>query len=506
MRRHFEELCGIDLRSLAALRVTLAAILLWDLVARLFDLEAHYSDRGVLPRADLLDFRGEDPFFSLHLASGRVGFQAILFAVAILTAAALLVGWRTRAATIVSWILLASLHGRNPLVLHGGDLLLRLLLFWAIFVPWGAVASVDGWRESAAPRSAGAPRAVSVATLALKLQLCGMYWFSAALKWHPIWVEDRTAIGMALRLDQLVTPFGRFLTRFPELLELATGATMVLETLGPALAFAPIFTAPLQLVAVVLFAGFHLFGLAPALYLGIFPWVCAAAWTMFLPSRFWDAWCPDRLRALGLRWRAATAALARRDPRTRVGAGRREPSAWRHVGAVIVQAFLVVLVVYVTLWNLRTVDYARWERVLPSEANDLGRVLQVGQIWNLFAPYPATEDGWFVFVGTLVDGEEIEVRTGRAPSFEKPANVSRSLGNGRWRKYLMNLDDRQNAIHRRHFGEYLCRSWNERHAGDRRLASIGMFVVRERTLSSGEEEAPRRGRLWQQVCRLPEEP
>lgn len=512
-RRIFEQLVGIDVRSLALMRIGMAVVLAWDLFVRLGDLEAHYSDIGVLPRAELLEFREGHPAFSFHLASGETWFQGLLFAVALLAALALLVGWRTRTATVVCWLLLASLHARHPLVLHGGDLLLRVLLFWAIFVPWGAAASVDarlagGSNPSRADTSrAGSRRVVSVGTLALKLQLCGMYWFSAALKWHPVWVEDGTAVAMALRLDQLVTPFGRWLTQFPDMLELATFGTMVLEIGGPILAFVPIFTAPLQLLAVVLFVGFHLFGLAPALYLGIFPWVCAVGWMMFLPSRFWDAWCPDRLRTLGWYWNDGIRGLA-----GSLGVG---PRRVRTEGAFarvaegvaqsVAQSVVVILLVYVTLWNLRTVNFERWEQVLPVEANTLGRALQIGQIWNLFAPFPATEDGWFVLVGTLVGGEEVEVRTGEPPSFEKPANVSRSLGPSRWRKYMMNLDDRQNSIHRRHYGRYLCRHWNGRHEGDERLASVRIFVMRERTLKSGEEEEPRQGQLWNQVCVLPEE-
>ena len=129
-RRRFEALVGIDVRSLAALRIGLSAVLIWDLLGRLRDLEAHYSDDGVLSRAELLAWR-DWPTISLHLMAGQTWAQAVLFAVALVAALAMLVGWRTRTATILSWLLLASLHARLPLVLHGGDLLLRMMLFWA---------------------------------------------------------------------------------------------------------------------------------------------------------------------------------------------------------------------------------------------------------------------------------------------------------------------------------------------------------------------------------------
>ncbi len=510
-RHRWRMLVGIDLRSLALLRISLAAILIYDLLARFGDLEAHYSDRGVLPRAELLQWKGDELVFSLHLLSGSVWLQGALFVIALFAAGCLLVGWHSRTMTVLSWVLLASVQARNPLILHGGDQLLRVMLFWAMFVPWGRLASLDGrrlgGRVMATALSPDAPYVVSVATLALKLQLCGMYWTTAALKWHPIWLEDGSAIAMALRLDQLVTPLGRSLTAYPDLLTWATHGTMVLEILGPALAFCPWLTAPLQLFTVVLFVGFHLLGLAPALYLGIFPFVCAACWSLFLPSAFWDRWCPGGLHRLGRAWQRGLEVLARA---LRL---RRRPGRWRtpHGRTArwadgLLQVGLAFLVIYVALWNLRTVDFERYRHLLPEKANGVADVLQLGQLWNLFAPFPATEDGWFVFVGTLVDGDEVEVRSGGEVSFDKPQNVSRSFGNERWKKYLMNLDDRQNGLHRRFYGRYLCEEWNGRHRGGERLASIQMFVVRERTLPSGVEEAPRQGRLWQQVCVLDEVP
>ena len=53
LRIRLRELFEIDLRSLALFRVGLAVSVLVDLGTRAFELEAHYTDAGVLP-ADLL--------------------------------------------------------------------------------------------------------------------------------------------------------------------------------------------------------------------------------------------------------------------------------------------------------------------------------------------------------------------------------------------------------------------------------------------------------------------
>ena len=61
----WDQLFGIDLRSLAVLRIGLALLVLTDLFDRLPDLEAHYTDQGVLPRFGL-----PTGLFGLHSLSG----------------------------------------------------------------------------------------------------------------------------------------------------------------------------------------------------------------------------------------------------------------------------------------------------------------------------------------------------------------------------------------------------------------------------------------------------
>lgn len=72
-----------------------------------------------------------------YLIHGSPEIQAVLFGLAGSFAVALLVGYKTRLVSIMSWFLLMSLHNRNFLVLHGGDTLLRAALFWACFCPGG---------------------------------------------------------------------------------------------------------------------------------------------------------------------------------------------------------------------------------------------------------------------------------------------------------------------------------------------------------------------------------
>lgn len=280
-----EELFGFDLRSLAVFRIGLAFLILADLIGRIPDLEAHYTDAGVLPRAPLIEQFLHPWFWSVHLFSGQSLFQGLLFLIAGLIAIALLVGYRTGFVTVASWALLVSLQSRNSMILNGGDIALRLLVFWSMFLPLGARYSVDGALNTAAAKLP--KRILSGATIALTLQICFIYWFSVLFKSDPIWWREGSAVYYALSNDQIVTQLGRFLLNFPPLLVLLSFTTLWIEALGPLLLFVPFRTSWFRLSAVVLFVLLHL-GFSLGLNIILFPYVCAVAWLVFTPSAFWD--------------------------------------------------------------------------------------------------------------------------------------------------------------------------------------------------------------------------
>lgn len=484
-----ERLVGIDLRSLALFRIVLAAILLYDLFDRSRTLTAHYTDQGVLPTWAVSEWLGVQALATVHSYSGSLGFQVALFVLAAIFALAMLVGYRTRLATIVSWILLTSLQARNPVIGHGGDNLLRVLMFWAMFLPLGACWSIDAAPERRRPRIA-----VSAATFAIQLQVCLMYWVTAALKWEPSWLEGR-AIEMALSLDHLTTSFGEALLAWPDLLYALTLLTLWLEIVGPILVWSPIWTGPIRFAVVLTFVGFHLVGLAPTLELGIFPWVCLAAWLVFLPGWMWDrleAGRPRLFRAirsgfarLGSRWPLPI-------PTPEQSLGRRFP-VLRTLASILILACLLV----VLAGNLAVLDEERFGSLRPSWLGPINRLSGLGQNWLMFAPPPA-DDGWWVMPGTTIGGREFDVWTGKPVSWRKPANVVELYRQKRWIKYFENLTDKKFLYHRPLFGEYVCRLWNGQLPESDRLEEFQMVFMVERFDAPGE--APRPLLLWGQRC------
>ena len=284
----FERLFSIDLRSLAVFRMALGVLLLADLYVRVQDLSAHYTDWGALPRDVLVEHFASPLHLSLHLATGSTLGQAIIFLLAGIFALGLLVGFRTPVVTCLSWLLLLSVQARNPRVLHGSDTLLRMLLFWSMFVPLGARYSLDSlFRRSDTDRLPVPTSMSSVGTAALLLQICLMYWCAAASKSWEVWWYEASAVYYALSMDQFVTPVGRWLLGFPELMVPLSRATIGLEAVGPCLVFVPLFLPWLRLCLVGAFMSFHL-GLALCLNIGAFPYVSMAAWLVFVPGLVWE--------------------------------------------------------------------------------------------------------------------------------------------------------------------------------------------------------------------------
>ena len=278
---------SLDVRSLALLRMGLALVILADLWTRFGDLVAHYSDAGVLPRTVLNDGLLKPGYWSIHALSGSPIIQGLLFLVATLCALAMLVGYHSRVATVASWVLLISMHNRNPLLIFAADDVLRAVMFWTMFLPLGAAYSVDRAMNTA---TRPVPvRILSGATLALMVQQCFIYIFSAVFKTtNEAWWPDGTAVYYSLSYDQYVTPLGHFLLNLGPLLTVFTLVTLVLEWIGPLLIWSPVRNDLCRMVAVVIFISLHA-GFGLTLNLGIFPFLSIFTWLAFIPTSVWEA-------------------------------------------------------------------------------------------------------------------------------------------------------------------------------------------------------------------------
>jgi hypothetical protein len=469
------ELFAIDVRSLAAFRIGVATVVLLDLWYRGLYTTAFFTDNGVLPRTarvelfELGDRFGFRHMWSLHMMSGTFWAQAALILLAALFASWMLIGYRTRLAAIGTWVLLVSLDARNPAILNSGDVLLRCMLLFGLFLPLGARWSIDQWKS---PEKARVPvRVCSMATVALMLQLCMMYLFSIAFKAKEVdgipspWFHGSAAVYYALNCDAYTTAFGNWVRQFPQFMQWMTVGSLLLELIGPLLVFSPIFTKRLRVLVVIAFAVFHA-GLGLTLALGLFPAICIVCWLPFLPGEVWDwltgKWRTGKVSPLIGRVTEATRRLTSSALR---GFTKPETPSFRR--RWYVEVGLGLILTYILLWNVREIDVERLaDRTLPLAFNGPARALGLDQNWSMFAPIPRTEDGWLVMRGTLHNDEVVNLWQVDEPlPWDKPKLVSAVYLTQRWRKYLDNITTDSYALHRMYLCNWLARRWNEQQSG-----------------------------------------
>lgn len=474
-----------DLRSLALARMAIGAVVLIDLVNRAVYLEAHYTDWGILPRTALLELNWRNWYLSLHLLAGEPAVQAVLFLLAGLLALMLVLGYRTRLVTIASWFLLLSLHNRNPMILNSGDDLLRMLLFWAIFMPWGARWSLD---RALAPQSPPGPDKVfSAGALAFFVQIAILYVFTGLLKSGEAWWVTRLAVYDALSFEMLRLPLGGLIYPYPEFLKFMTAATLWLELLGPVFFFMPFRNAVFRWLAILAFTLFQL-GLALTLMVGMFPWASIAGTLALIPSATWKHGGPRFLDRLF----DGCAGVAQR---CRMPGGAAPYRRLSKVEGVVV----LLLLAYVLAWNWTTLPMAR--QPIPTDLKWIAYLVKFQQKWTMFGPYPPKKDGWFVIPGELRNGQEVDLfRTVPYVRFDKPAYPAGEFGGARWRKYMRNLWLGAHRRHRLYYGRYLCRTWNRRHGYPEQVVRFEIVFVEEATLPDYRVEPLKRTVLWRHEC------
>lgn len=474
-----EELMGIDLRSLGVFRIGVGGLILLDLVIRASSLVAHYTDLGVAPRSLVVAY-GEQPWFlSFHMLSGDIWLQVLLFVFAGISAIGLMLGFYSRIFCLLCWILTLSLHVRNPFVNNLGDWLLVDLLFWGMFLPLGARFSVDAVRR---PSDQILPKHVlSIASLGILLQIGFMYFFSVQHKFTPAWRVDGTAVEMALHLDRIVSAVGLHLLNLPDSwLRFMTFATLHLERWGPVLVFLPFFTGPVRTVVAICFMGFHLM-LAIFFEIGVFPYLCIIAWILYLPAWYWDNLLA---RATGIRqWvymqgeKLALLIKARTAGKEKVL--RIMPTALESViGALLLFAMLSSAMLYGGIMGEGYYDslYRHMEPVVNT--------FNLKQRWDMFSPQPPNNDGWFVVAAYTKEGKvENVLHPGHEVTWERPAVISRTYQNQRWRKYLEWVMSRRGpyADSFAAYGAWLYRS--QETAIHSRIEYVSIYLMEELTLS-----------------------
>jgi hypothetical protein len=311
-----------DHRSLGLARIYLGLLLLHDMVRRFPDLSTWYSNEGILPNHAVLWRPHSEYMFSWFFAASRTTEAAVMFVPCAVAFVLFMVGYRTRITKFFAFACMVSMAYRLAFLENGGDIALKVLFAWMLFMPLGARFSVDAVRESLAARrertadelNAKVPPAdptkhagASIAFFALLLQLATIYYFNAVNKrgwtWHRglavhyVLYQERMNTWFAILVrDHLGVRLSRMLTL----------GTLTLEYAAPVLLLTPVFWRKARHLAIVLLPLMHL-GFAAFLNLGQFSFNMVGYFPLLLTAEDWEAFgrefgpAPERARTVFVR-------------------------------------------------------------------------------------------------------------------------------------------------------------------------------------------------------------
>lgn len=486
----FSSSIALDLRSIAVFRILIGGIILYDLVNRIPYAELFLSDAGAFSRTDLLALTNRPWSFSVYMMLGETSQVVALMLINAATALLLMAGLWTRWASLLCWILLISLQHRNPLVLNGGDTLLSLLVFWAMFLPLNGRWSLDALlSKDGVGTFPVTNRYVGIPGMALMLQVVFLYAFTVMLKTGGLW-KSGEAVGYVVMNMSLIKAGAVWLSQFEGLLPFISKLTWHWEWFGCLLLLCPFANGLTRMAAIF---GYSLMQLSfyLTLDLALFPFVSTAACLALLPGQFWRL--SERLWRDGP-WERGVEVL-RREAVSMRGRGGKIMRPGR--GAAVLTGTALALVLF---WNLRGLPDSPLKQQTPDWVKQVMYAAKLRQSWGMFAANPPRTSKWYALEAQLANGDSIDLLNPSEPfTLRRPQLFTDRLPDRRWTKFLSALSKKKYRSLRDDFLEYFVSRWNRRVDGPRKIERVRMLYVRERIRPGagyGKAEIETLATLW----------
>lgn len=445
------------------MRIATGLVLLIDLFIRSLSIKAFFTDEGVLPIEVLKQYNWSPNYFSFHAISGDLWWQIILFIINALCIVLLIIGYRTRLFTFICWIFLTSIQNRNPFILQGGDDMLRLLLFWAIFLPWGE-------RYSMQKKSSYKNQYFDWANIGYILLPASVFFFSALLKTSPEWRTDGTALYYALSLDQIRMPGGSLLYHFPILMKILTYVVFYIELLAPILLILPFVPSKVRLIGIISYLCLFI-GIASTVYVGLFYIIGITSLIGLLPSSIIDRFEKRFYKS-----------------NTQYLETEHIPNTSFIIALIQISKnyFLIFVACFCLMMNLGSVK--KFPYALDPTIVHYGKALRLEQNWGMFAPFILKDDGWFVYSALRDDRKYIDIKNNiDTVNYNKPKYPVCEFESDRWRKFQENYTFNNNNYMRPFYCKYLLNKWNKEHP-DQHILDLTIFFMKETSLPDYKTE------------------
>jgi len=285
---------AVDPRLCAMLRVGFACLLLLDLICQWPFLDLYYGEPGGLPRALSLEHIEPGSYSLLRLAPADAAWLLALYSLFAAQVVLLGLGWFTRVQSTSVFIWLVSFQQRNELIRDGEDIVFRMFAFLLIFLPLGAVGSLDAWRR----RNRGHTAQTLYPKWPLRLiqiQTCLIWLASGLYKTQGVAWREGNALYYVSRLEDIFDPVWAPAVLFNSLpkLRAATWTVLAIELILPLAIWLP----RLRLPCLVVAFGLHL-AIEYTMNMFLFQWIMMLGWLAFLEPRE-VSWLLGLPRAIG---------------------------------------------------------------------------------------------------------------------------------------------------------------------------------------------------------------
>lgn len=279
-----------SLYGLAVTRIMLGFIISTQLMANFPDRHYTWGDGAIWTESVRSGKDWPDFLYVMFAHSGRHVFDAV-YVVTIIVGLMLMVGFWTRASTILALFLWLSLYVSNPFVGSGGDAVLRMVLLYMCFVDSGSHWSVDEWlsrRRGKVIRRTPAWLSATVHNAALVLiihQVVMVYVASAFWKVQsPLWMGG-TAVYYPLQTEAYSPwlDYIHLLTDHGWIVAMASYTAIGVQLLVPVL----LMYRPTRFIALITLTGMHL-GIGILMGILYFSLVMIAVDVLLISDRSWS--------------------------------------------------------------------------------------------------------------------------------------------------------------------------------------------------------------------------
>jgi hypothetical protein len=442
------------------MRIALAMVCLADLIIRAGDLTAHYTANGIWPAHLIKNFGWYSGYWSLHSLYDSYTWEIIMFTIHIIFVVFLLIGYKTKISNLIVWLLYISLHNRNLFILQAGDDLLRLTLFWGLFLPWQHSYSIDSLKTKLKPQQN------IIANLAYLLLIFSVYFFTVSLKTSPEWRTEGSAIYYALSLDQIRLPYtGDWLYTQPFLMKFLTYIVFIIEILIPLFILLPSKKIPFRFYTFLLILILHI-GIGLTLFVGLFFIINIVTAIALIPDSVLN-----------------NISYFKKSYKTNFVLTSKQNVYINQLKTLVI----VLFIFFNLLINLSAVQWFSYEVAKPLRG--ALNAIKISQYWGMFSPSVLKNDGWFVYDGRDSQGRQHDLRVDSIyVDFKKPKHVVSMYKTDRWRKLAENMQG-NNTFLRPLYCNYILNKWNIEHP-NKKIAALNLYFVNEINLANYQSSKP----------------